>query len=156
MIISGIHPGFSGAVAVTNEYGEVETCDMPIIGDGTQKMINAPRLVEFLTSRDVEFAVVEEVCAIPKCGAGGMFRFGGAYYGVLVALQLSCIPYVTVRPAKWKKDMGLGKDKNDSRRKATERFPKSYQQFERVKDDGRAEAALLAVWWLDRSAKEAA
>jgi len=156
MIIGGIDPGFSGAIAVINDFDLCETCDMPTIGDGSQKMINAPRLVQFLKERDVEFVVVEEVTAIPGCGAGGMFRFGGAYYAALAALQLACIPYATVRPHKWKKDMGLSKDKLTSRRKATERFPSAYQQFERVKDDGRAEAALLALWWLDGRQRSAA
>ena len=130
MIVAGIDPGFSGAIAVINSFGDCETCDMPTVGEGKQKMLNAASIARFLTERDVEFAVVEEVTAMPGCGAGGMFRFGGAYYGVLAILQLSGIPYVTVRAHKWKADMALSKDKGVSRRKATERLPRASKQFE--------------------------
>jgi crossover junction endodeoxyribonuclease RuvC len=52
--------------------------------------------------------------------------------------------YVT--PAKWKKHFGLNRDKGVSRSKATERFPEYANLFSRVKDDGRAEAALIALY----------
>jgi len=148
MIVAGIDPGFSGAVAVINDHGDCDTCEMPVIGDGTQKMVNVSRVAAFLTERDVEFAIVEEVTAMRGWGVGATFRFGGAYYSILAALQLSCIPYLTVRPGRWKKALGLPRDKLVSRRRATELFPRAYQQFERVKDEGRAEAALIAWWHL--------
>jgi hypothetical protein len=53
-----------------------------------------------------------------------------------------------VSPAKWKKALGLSADKGASRRRAIELWPERAQWFARVKDDGRAEAALIAYWWL--------
>jgi len=148
MIVAGIDPGLGGAIAVMNECRHCETSDMPTMGEGTQRMINAHEVARFLTERDVEFAVVEEVSAMPKQGVSSTFRFGGAYYGILCTLQVLGIPYQVVRPAAWKKAMGVPADKEVCRRKAIELLPKAAQQFARKKDDGRAEAALLCLWKL--------
>ena len=48
--------------------------------------------------------------------------------------------------------LGLSADKGVSRRRAIELWPDHRKAFERVKDDGRAEAALLAWWWWKREA----
>jgi crossover junction endodeoxyribonuclease RuvC len=42
--------------------------------------------------------------------------------------------------------MHLSADKGESRRRATQLFPDYADQWTRVKDDGRAEAALLAFY----------
>lgn len=156
MIVAGLDPGFSGAIAVINGYGDCETCDMPVTGEDKLRRISAPRVSEFLHSRDVEFAVIELVNPSPAFGCHGNFKFGGAFFDLLGVLDMLAIPFEPVRSPVWKKAMGVTKDKNTSRRRATELFPRAYQQFERAKDDGRAEAALLAAWWLQRAKSEAA
>lgn len=155
MIIAGVDPGMSGAVAVINDFTDCEATDMPVHGSDKLKRVNVVRLSEFLSSRDVEFAVVEEVNANPKFGLTN-FRFGGAFFDVLAVLDMLAIPFTTVKPAEWKKAMRVTADKLTSRRKATELLPNAYRQFEMVKDSGKAEAALLALWWLRRHEREAA
>lgn len=150
MIIAGVDPGLSGAVTVINDFTDCEAMDMPAHGVDKLKRVNAPRLAEFLQSRDVEFAVVEEVNANPKFGCLNNFRFGGAFFDILAVLDMLSIPFTTVKPAAWKKAMGVTADKLTSRRKATELLPNAYRQFELVKDSGKAEAALLALWWLHK------
>ena len=60
-------------------------------------------------------------------------------------MQALGLPLERVRPSAWKMAMGLrGKPKAASRGMATELFPDFADQFRRVKDDGRAEAALIA------------
>jgi crossover junction endodeoxyribonuclease RuvC len=100
--------------------------------------------------------VIEDVHAMPKQGVSSSFSFGralGVAEGVLAGNGLS-LRYVS--PAKWKKALGLSSDKGVSRRRADkgvsrrraiELWPEHAKAFERVKDDGRAEAALLAWWW---------
>jgi crossover junction endodeoxyribonuclease RuvC len=61
--------------------------------------------------------------------------------GLLAALQIA---YTTVRPAIWKRALGLGKDKEAARLRAMQLFPAA--DLRRKKDHGRAEALLLA-WW---------
>jgi len=54
------------------------------------------------------------------------------------------VQYVT--PSKWKAHFGLTRDKGVSRGMAMQRFPEYAEKFKRVKDDGRAEAALIALY----------
>jgi crossover junction endodeoxyribonuclease RuvC len=56
------------------------------------------------------------------------------------------IPCQTVAPAKWKKDMRLNTGKDAARAKAAQIWPASAKEFSRVKDDGKAEACLIAAW----------
>ena len=47
---------------------------------------------------------------------------------------------------RWKKAMGVTADKRSSRDVAARRWPTEAHRFARVRDDGRAEAALLAEY----------
>ena len=55
------------------------------------------------------------------------------------------IPTIHVSPGKWKKHFGLTSDKEKSRALAIATWPQS-DHFRRKKDDGRAEAALTALY----------
>mgnify|MGYP003139274177 CR=1 FL=1 len=92
-------------------------------------------------------AVIEDVWARPGEGVVSSFRFGrgrGIFEGLLVALR---IPQVYVAPVKWKRAMGLiGQDKNASRELAMKIAPEHASYFKRKKDDGVAEALLLAEY----------
>ena len=67
----------------------------------------------------------------------------GVLLGVLASQN---IPYTTISPTKWKKSFGLTRDKDASRAAATRLFPANADLFERKKDDGRAEATLIALY----------
>ena len=89
-------------------------------------------------------AIVESVSAMPGQGVSSTFKFGAAYgtvRGVIAALE---IPVHLVTPGKWKKHFRLSADKEQARALALRLFPASSQHFERKKDHGRAEAALIA------------
>jgi hypothetical protein len=149
MIVCGIDPGLTGALAVINSFGDCQILDMPVIGDGAETFINGAMIARFLDEFDVEFVVLEKQQAYPGQGVSSTFKIGMTYGQLLGVLQTSLIPYRLVSPPVWKKDMRLGKDKDLSRLRATERFPHVCKNFERVKDHGRAEAVLLAVWMLE-------
>lgn len=79
-------------------------------------------------------------------GAAASFEFGksqGVVLGILSALEIKTI---LVKPAVWKSMLNLSSDKSLSRTRASSIFPRKAGQFARKKDDGNAEAALLA--WL--------
>jgi len=78
-------------------------------------------------------------------GTASSFKFGMAYGQALGVVQGLLFPYQTVSAAKWKRHMSLTSDKEYSRRRAIECFPKFADQFSRKMDEGRAEAALLAL-----------
>ena len=48
--------------------------------------------------------------------------------------------------------MGRSAGKDASRMRAMELFPSKAELFKRAKDDGRADAALIAYWYLTKNA----
>jgi crossover junction endodeoxyribonuclease RuvC len=150
-MIVGVDPGKTGAVALLDSTGQLVTvADMPVIW----KIVSPALLAEIVhnwidpfTDPPYGTAVIEDVHAMPKQGVSSVFSFGralGVTEGVLAAEGFA-ITYVS--PAKWKRTLGLSSDKGASRRRATELWPDMAGSFKRVKDDGRAEAALIAYWW---------
>jgi len=79
-------------------------------------------------------------------GAACMLAFGEGYGMVHCACVASGLALTEVRPGVWKRDMGVSGDKDEARRRAMEMFPTFASEFVRVKDDGRGEACLIAVW----------
>ena len=77
-----------------------------------------------------------------------MFNFGqsfGVIKGICAAMQL---PMFLVRPAKWKKYFNLLKSEKDaSRTKVIEIFPKISHRLSRKKDINKADAILIASFF---------
>lgn len=138
-IILGCDPGKKGALALldTDTRG-VTVHDMP----GTTGELHD--LVASLP--EIRLCVLEKLTAGPKMANTSIATmFEG--YGVLKgALAWRSIPVQDVRPDIWKKKIGVTADKNSSRQKAQEVFPDAAGMFKRVKDDGRAEACLIALY----------
>jgi crossover junction endodeoxyribonuclease RuvC len=79
-------------------------------------------------------------------GAVGAFAFGRAR-GVVDGILAACGAAAShITPAVWKRAVGLSLiSKGTSRAEAIRRWPDLAALFVRVKDDGRAEAALIGV-----------
>ena len=150
MIYIGIDPGFSGAIAFyAPKENIVSIYDMPVYQNAKGKTeINLYELHEILEPETDEphMAIIEQVAAMRGQGVTSMFRFGQSYGVTQMAVAAHKIPMQFVTPAKWKSYLGLSRDKGVSRSLASQRFPKQADLFKRVKDDGRAEAALLALY----------
>ena len=149
--ILGVDPGVSGALA---EYtfdpsgtAEEMVCrDMPTYSLKGKTRLDLFQLASIVRGFEADLVVIEEVAAMPKQGVSSTFTFGYAA-GVVAGAAAACErPLEFVRPAKWKRAMGLTSDKDLSRQKASHRWPFCAEQWSRKKDDGRAEAALLALY----------
>lgn len=145
----GVDPGKFGAFALLDSYGELLGVeDMPVVG----KHVSVPLVVEIFQDWTTEdsgtdiICVIEDVWSSPQMGVTSAFSFGrskGLVEGI--ATMSDCrIEYVS--PVQWKRGMKLGKDKGKARDMAMKRWPVRRDLFKRVKDDGRAEAALIALW----------
>lgn len=153
MKIAGIDPGLSGAICVFDvDKGMLTILDMPTVevqsGKTMKRRLSEPMLAELLRPHGIEHCVLEQVGAMPGQGVTSMFSFGqtyGAIRGVLAGLQ---IPITLVTPRKWTSDMKVKGGKDANRQRAAQLFPAYASSFSRVKDDGRADAALLAHWLL--------
>jgi len=142
--IVGVDPGISGALALYDVCARkmINVCDLPVVG--SPAMVDADGLAWLLTQWAPDEAIIEDVHAMKGQGVSSMFRFGkgaGIIVGVLAGLR---IPRRFVSPQRWKSHYGLGKEKENSRRLAIERFPTFAEQLRRKHDHQRAEAMLIA------------
>lgn len=74
-----------------------------------------------------------------------MFQFGrslGVIEGVLGGLK---VPVTLVVPRRWQAVMGV-RGKDNTRAQAANLLPDQRELFARKKDDGRADAALIALY----------
>jgi crossover junction endodeoxyribonuclease RuvC len=149
----GIDPGISGALAVLDENEDiVQIFDMPtlevITGKSKKQRVNPQSIVsELKLFKDQRIeGLIEQVNAMPNQGVTSMFSFGrslGILEGVLAGLD---IPYNLVTPTVWKKRMSINSSKDGARELAMRTWSSKSELFKRKKDDGRAEAALLALY----------
>ena len=150
MLIYGYDPGFTGAIALYwTDTGKLEVHDMPVMKNTKGKaIINSPYLLDILQNEADEkcMCLLEQVSAMPGQGVSSMFRFGEGYGMLQMACAANKLPTQFVTAAKWKGYFGLNRDKGVSRGLAMQRFPEYAGLFSRVKDDGRAEAALIALY----------
>ncbi len=154
MRVLGIDPGFTGALAIYDSANNrVTVMDMPVIKSKTGRTeLNMNALFNLMrppVSGDIR-AVIEQVSAMPGQGVTSTFRFGQGYGAIQMALAAHKLPVAYVTPAVWKRHYGLSRDKGLSRGLAIQRFPENADYFQRVKDDGRAEAALIALYGYEK------
>ncbi len=148
-MIIGVDIGVQGAVAILDQSGAlVEIHDMPVLEDGPKgrRAVNAPLLASIIFKSHADHAFVESVNARPGEGPTGAFAFGrgrGVIEGILAAAG---IPVTFISPPSWKRALGLTlASKDASRAEAIRRWPAHAALFARVRDDGRAESALICV-----------
>lgn len=165
----GIDPGLTGAVACVDCEGSVQIWDTPTlkfekrtgVKVGHRTEYDVPAMVDLLVKirkafwtldvlNDPVAIVIEKQQAMPKDMRGtiGAFSSGwgfGLWVGVMTALGMRHEP---IRPTEWKPVLmkGLPKEKDASRMRACQIFPKAVELLDRKKDHGRAEALLLAEW----------
>ena len=147
----GIDPGLSGAIAVLTD-DTLQIHDMPVMtvdrNGKAKRQVSANELAELLNlyaGKDCH-VYVERVSAMAGQGVTSVFSFGrsfGMIEGILAALKM---PVTFVAPATWTRAIGRSPGKDASRARAMELFPNYEYFFKRVKDDGRADAALIAHW----------
>lgn len=162
MIIAAFDPGVTGAVAllsiskahrVTHHDSGIDVYDLPTMGEGKQVVINGKALAAKLLEAGAEYVVIEAVHSMPGQGVSGVFKFGTVFGQILGVVQALGIPYELVQPAKWKREMRLmgGDGKGEaSRARALELFPALHASLARKRDHNRAEALLLARWWVEK------
>lgn len=149
-IVCGIDPGVSGALAFydTEKKEPVALHDMPVMPwIGGRNIPDALAVAELLRQYSpVEHVFVEKVWVRPGEGAVGAFTFGVAYGAILGVLAAMKLPYTEVLPQQWQRAamMAARKDSKMSRVRFTQLWPERAGSVSRVRDHGRADAALIA------------
>jgi len=151
MIFCGIDPGLNGAIAFYDRVErQVEVVDMPTVevvrNKKAKREVSAQMLADLFVGRAIQSCVLERVNAMPGQGVTSVFSFGrssGVVEGVLAA---RAVPVTIVPPQQWQKAMNAREGKDASRERAMQLFPNQSELFSRKKDDGRADAALMAYY----------
>ena len=148
-IVVGIDPGLSGALAFYCD-GQCRTEDMPVLlvtrGGKSKRDIDPHALTSLLRLNPVVHAFIEQVGAMPGQGSSSLFAFGKGYGIVIGVLAAVGIPYSFVSPRTWKSALIVPAAKDGARARASQLIPSAAGQWKLVKNDGRAEAALIALW----------
>jgi crossover junction endodeoxyribonuclease RuvC len=156
MRVLGIDPGACGALAFLTISGglpvDLETLDMP-----TLKVRGRSQVDSYALAREVDarLTVDDETLAVAMIEQGGVRpqngRIGAATFWLGVGvirgvLAANFVPMEVVAASAWKRSLRVIGDKDGSRARASSIFPRWASQWSRVKDDGRAEAALIALY----------
>lgn len=162
--VLGIDPGLTGALAVyCPETGDLKVTDVPVYrlpkGKTTKAyvdLMSLGRIVDDgIAGEPPPVVWIERVGSMPGQGIASSFDFGrttGILLGVCAAHFLR-IEQVT--PQVWKKALRVPASKDGARARASQIFPRYAHEWARAKDDGRAEAALIAYYGAHKSAGEA-
>ena len=158
----GIDPGLSGAVALLNPAGEVVWVeDTPTYEkgggakgrdfdlEGMRDILDrASMSIDFgdrlhVTIEDIPIRTTTQISAL---STSKLAKSQAYWEGLVIGMRLGGLERVL--PMKWKPAMNIPakSDKAVSRSKAAGLWPEAARFFARVKDDGRAEAALIAAW----------
>ena len=151
-LILGIDPGLSGALAFfTPGTGALVVHDVPVLAltrNGKAKRevdaVELARLVD--AAGPIDHAYIEAVGAMPGQGVSSVFAFGKVFGLLLGILAANFIPHTLVPPARWKRALRVPAEKDGARARASQLLPAHAGLWTRAKDDGRAEAALIAFY----------
>lgn len=158
-----IDPGITGAWAwYTPDTGALVTESMPtqwrIVNKKRRTQVDLLALMPRLWDGHEEVeagaltVAIEEPHGMPGAGAVSQFNFGatcGALWLMADLLAAQRTPggrAVRLNPSVWKRAMGCPSDKRRALALARELFPAHREQFATLKDEGRAEAALMAYY----------
>lgn len=156
MIILGIDPGLNGALALFDpEHSRLRTLPLPVVRKDapsnrkarTVRELDLHRLAGWFRTQGqwITFAVLEKVHAHPGQGVSSMFRFGQITGQLEMAVVMGGIPLYYVTPQVWRKETKTPKGKDGSLLQARNLFPQQALEFSRRADEGKAEAALIAL-----------
>lgn len=167
MIVVGVDIGLKGGFAVLGD-GDPRVWSMPSvereIGGKTRRRVDPAALAD-LIGLDVlgnycepgdGVAFVERAQASPQMGVSSSFAYGEAFGLVVGVLAHLRVPVRFVSPVVWKRALGIAKkgnreigrdeerDKNPAIELARKLYPALHREINYAKDDGKAEALLIA------------
>lgn len=151
MRILGVDPGCYGALALLVDGDLKYVLDMPIVkvrrGKTDKAEVDGHTLAREIKHQEAAILIVEQVGGMTGQSASAAFNFGRAagaveYTGTALGLRVE-----RVAPITWKKALKVNPGKDGSRFMAMRLWPAQAAWFARKKDDGRAEAALIAHWF---------
>lgn len=154
-MIVACDPGLSGALALWDwSTGRLDIARMPIqhrqiAGRKLRTVIDEGEVLSTLqafAAMGATHLFIEAVGGLPGQSAPAAFNFGHGYGAVRMAALAAGLALEAIPPAVWKQALKVPKDKRAARNRASEMIPTHKHLWGMAKDDGLAEAALLALY----------
>jgi len=148
--IVGIDPGKHGALAwIDLVDGTLAIQDMPILQSKrhgrSSYELDLTAIARVFDGAPVRHVMIERVSVRSNEAITSALTQGTGYGSLLGVIAANFIPYSTALPSVWKRSLHLSSDKDQSRALASKYVPECALFWSRKKDDGRAEATLLAL-----------
>lgn len=142
---AGIDPGKAGGVATIFADGSAAAWPMPLHPDGEVDVRGVLDMTGGVDGRPFRsYVAIEHVTAFRGSSPQSAFTFGKGFGKILGMLEALSISYEVVKPATWKKEMGVNSDKASSIAVAKRLYPDLADTI--GNHDGKAEALLIATW----------
>lgn len=155
MLVIGIDPGLTGAMALVSHAGFLSVADLPTCPNGLSsgkmmRWLDPKGVSEIISGWATKFdfgkesvhAVIERPIAMP----GQQISTAASNFDSLGALRAAVTicgyPLMMVSPREWKTAYGLGTDKNEARKTALNLYPDA--PITLAKHHNRAESILIA------------
>ncbi len=155
MRVLGCDPGLFGAVALWDDALEILVVrDAPVlqVAVGKSKARTVYQDAEYarlVRELEPDAIFIEQVGGLTGQSASASFNFGAGFGLLRGFAAMMQVPVAFVSPPVWRARLKVPAGKDGSRLMAGRLFPKHSALFSRVKDDGRAEAALISFFgWL--------
>ncbi len=146
--IAGVDPGSSGAVVFLGD--DPITHEIPVFfitkGKSQRRQIDIPAFIKIFEDNRPDHVFIEKVSAQPGNGASSAFSFGWNCCLIETTMCALKIPFTYVTPQAWKKAMDCPADKDGARQRATQLLPALAHNWSLKRQDGVAEAALIALY----------
>ena len=127
-----------------DHHGKYQSCgDMLNNGKHILSRSVHAEISQAVDRQDIQ-GVIESVHSMPGQGVSSSFKFGIAFGMAIAIMERVNCPWMLVTPQKWKKELGLTADKDESLEMARKLWPNA--PLARKMDNGRAEALLMAEW----------
>jgi crossover junction endodeoxyribonuclease RuvC len=151
-VICGCDPGLAGALAFLDPAmpETIETFDIPVHlltrGGKQKREVDIVELIRLVAMRRITHAFIEQAGAQPQQGSSSTFSFGKTYGVILGVVASHNIPLSIVPLLRWKRALHVPRAKDAARARASQLLPAAADQWRLRKHDGRAEAALIALY----------
>lgn len=159
--VIGIDPGLTGAFVLTDGEGYFAHWAMPFSGEGRERRIEfgeAVRILYSATRLGAKRIFIERPVSFGM-STNSAYSYGRGFEAILIAIEISKLPYTLIEPAKWTKAMHEGisadlKPKAKSLIAVKRLFPKLVGELPTKPKgglhDGPVDALLIAGYGLRR------
>lgn len=153
MRVLGVDPGGRGALALL-DGNSLDIEDMPVFaikrGRTTVREVNVHALIDLLAAWQPDVCWYENVGARFGEAAKSSFNFGRISGACEAICKTTGARFEFVSPNVWKRHLRIPGKHNEgadaARARACELWPRHAALFKRKMDDGRADAALIALY----------